>query len=117
MVKVSANIVICTAIAVFAPTQDLSAKDSHQTEGRHRVAKQESKSAQGSANSAPPEVHLLYEGVANLACRVPIKPNENREIIIMKLQQRMDCMEVKLNHLNSMMERVIGNENLSTPKN
>lgn len=33
-------------------------------------------------------------------CKVNISPREDREIIILKLQQRMDCLEVRLDELN-----------------
>ncbi len=33
-------------------------------------------------------------------CKVSISPREDREIIILKLQQRMDCLEVRLDELN-----------------
>jgi len=35
-----------------------------------------------------------------MACKVSISPKEDREVIILKLQQRMDCLEVKLDELN-----------------
>ncbi|MBM3203038.1 hypothetical protein FJZ55_03930 [Candidatus Woesearchaeota archaeon] len=37
---------------------------------------------------------------AQLACKVTISSREDREVIILKLQQRMDCLEVKLDELN-----------------
>jgi len=103
MVNVHIGIVICTVIMVFAPIHDLSATGSNKVDS-HRGAKHESRSGNSSAyEESNNEANLFHGGVSNLACRIPIKPDENREIIIMKLQQRMDCMEIKLNHLNSMM--------------
>ncbi len=34
---------------------------------------------------------------AEMFCKMHISPKEDREIIIMKLQQRMDCLEAKVN--------------------
>lgn len=39
--------------------------------------------------------------VAGVACKVNISAREDREIVILKLQQRMDCLEVKINELQS----------------
>jgi hypothetical protein len=38
-----------------------------------------------------------------LTCRVVISPKEEREIIILKMQQRMDCLEVKLNETSQQL--------------
>lgn len=38
---------------------------------------------------------------ASTPCKIHISPREDREIIIMKLQERMDCLEVKLNEVQS----------------
>lgn len=59
------------------------------------------------ARSTHPHTNKTHENTqhqalntAQLACRVTISPREDREIIILKLQQRMDCLETRLDELN-----------------
>ncbi len=54
--------------------------------------------AHGNAAHDKPAMHTLSQ--ASMACKVSISPKEDREVIILKLQQRMDCLEVKLDELN-----------------
>ena len=51
-----------------------------------------------SATHQKPATHAVNP--AQLACKVTISSREDREVIILKLQQRMDCLEVKLDELN-----------------
>lgn len=38
-----------------------------------------------------------------MPCQMSINPKEDREIIIMKLTQRMDCLEAKVNYLSEQL--------------
>lgn len=51
-----------------------------------------------------------------MLCNVNISPTESREIVIIKMQQRMDCMEAKLNELGKQLGNALVNNSLKIEK-
>lgn len=47
--------------------------------------------------------HRAAASKGPMPCHVSINPKEEREIIIMKLTQRMDCLEAKVNYLSEQL--------------